>query len=66
MLNKENTGLIVVDIQGKLAQLVHESDTLIINCEKLIKRAISVDLPIICLEQNPQKLGSTVAPLRLL
>ena len=37
MLMKETTGLIIVDIQGKLARLVHDSDTLIANCEKLIK-----------------------------
>ncbi len=37
MLTINNTGLIIVDIQGKLARLVHDSDTLIANCEKLIQ-----------------------------
>lgn len=60
MLEKENTGLIVVDIQGKLARLVHDSNRLIANCEKLIKGAQTLELPIISLEQNPEKLGSTV------
>jgi nicotinamidase-related amidase len=64
MLNKENTGLIVVDIQGKLAGLVDDSDTFIANCEKLIKGAIVLGLPIIWLEQNPEKLGATVASLK--
>ena len=63
---KKNTGLIVVDIQGKLARLVHDSDTLISNCEKLIKGAFALDLPIICLEQTPDKLGSTVDELSVL
>jgi nicotinamidase-related amidase len=66
MLRKENTGLIVVDIQGKLARLVHGSNTLIANCEKLIKGAQALGLPIICLEQNPNKLGATVDEIRLL
>ena len=66
MLTKENTGLIVTDIQGKLARLVHDSDTLIANCEKLIKGAQALNLPIICLEQNPDKLGRTVNELSTL
>jgi nicotinamidase-related amidase len=63
MLNKENTGLIVVDIQGKLARLVHESQSMIAHCEKLIKGVQALGLPIILLEQNPDKLGSTVDEL---
>jgi len=63
MLEKGNTGLIVVDIQGKLARLVHESNAFISNCEKLIKGVQSLDLPIIWLEQNPDKLGATVEEL---
>ena len=34
MLNRANTGLVVVDVQGKLARLVDENDTLIANCGK--------------------------------
>ena len=66
MLNKENTGLIVIDIQGKLARLVHESDTLISNCKKLIKGAKILGLPIVWLEQNPEKLGATIDSLGIL
>ncbi|OBS99642.1 hydrolase [Vibrio tasmaniensis] len=63
MLTKQNTGLVVVDVQGKLARLVDESDTLISNCGKLIKGAQVLGLPIISLEQNPEKLGATVSEL---
>lgn len=66
MLNQENTGLIVVDIQGKLARLVHDSNKLISNCEKLIKGINALGLPIIYLEQNPDKLGTTVDELQVL
>ena len=66
MLMKATTGLIIVDIQGKLARLVHDSDTLIANCEKLIKAAQVLDLPIVYLEQNPDKLGTTVDELEVL
>ena len=64
MLIQEKTGLIVIDIQGKLARLVHDSDTLITNCETLIKGANLLNLPIIVLEQNPDKLGPTDDKLR--
>ncbi|CAH7322070.1 Isochorismatase [Vibrio chagasii] len=63
MLMRQNTGLVVVDIQGKLARLVDESETLISNCGKLIKGAQVLGLPIIYLEQNPDKLGATVSEL---
>ncbi|PMG21585.1 hydrolase [Vibrio splendidus] len=63
MLMKQNTGLVVVDVQGKLARLVDESDTLIANCGKLVRGAQVLGLPIIRLEQNPEKLGATVDEL---
>ncbi|CAK1835947.1 hydrolase [Vibrio crassostreae] len=63
MLMRQNTGLVVVDVQGKLARLVDESETLISNCRKLIKGAQVLGLPIIYLEQNPDKLGATVSEL---
>lgn len=66
MLAKESTGLIVVDIQGKLARLVHDSATLLVNCEKLIRGASLLDLPVIFLEQNPARLGPTVEELSVL
>ncbi|OMO33959.1 hydrolase [Vibrio sp. 10N.222.47.A9] len=63
MLNRAHTGLVVVDVQGKLARLVDESDTLIANCGKLVRGAQVLGLPIIRLEQNPEKLGATVDEL---
>lgn len=64
MLSKGNTGLIVVDVQGKLATLMHESDALIENITKLVKGAKALDLPILWLEQNPERLGATAEPIR--
>ncbi|EIQ7473834.1 isochorismatase family protein [Vibrio parahaemolyticus] len=63
MLSKGNTGLIVVDVQGKLATLMHESDALIENITKLVKGAKALDLPILWLEQNPERLGPTAEPI---
>ena len=62
-LQLENTGLIIVDIQGKLARLVHDSEHFIKRSEKLVIGAKALNLPIILVEQNAAKLGSTVPEL---
>jgi hypothetical protein len=66
MLKKESTGLIVIDVQGKLARMVYDSEVLVANGGKLIKGTQALGLPIIWLEQNPAKLGATVAELSAL
>lgn len=63
MLTKEKTGLIVVDVQGKLATIVDDSERYITNLVKLVKAAKLLGLPILWLEQNPEKLGKTVPEL---
>ncbi|ETX11372.1 isochorismatase hydrolase [Marinomonas ushuaiensis DSM 15871] len=64
MLRKEKTGLVIVDIQGKLAEIVHDSERVIANITKLIQSAKLLGLPILWLEQNPNKLGETVPALK--
>lgn len=59
MLKRSKTGLVIVDVQGKLAHLVADSEQLIDNCVKLIQGAQQLSLPIVWLEQNPDKLGNT-------
>ncbi len=66
MLEQNTTGLLVVDIQGKLARLVEESDTLIANTARLVQGARVLGLPVVWLEQNPDKLGATVPELQSL
>ncbi len=64
MLNRHNTGLVIVDIQGKLATLVHDSEVMIVQTVKLVKAAKVLDLPIVFLEQLPEKLGATIPELQ--
>jgi len=66
MLNANDTALIVIDIQGKLAQLMYAKEQLFENVARLIKGAEVLELPIICTEQNPAGIGPTaeeIAPL---
>ncbi|MGL6465829.1 isochorismatase family protein [Aeromonas hydrophila] len=64
MLQSNQTGLLVVDIQGKLARLVEGGEALIANTALLVQGAQALGLPVIWLEQNPDKLGATVPELQ--
>jgi len=66
MLDRNNTGLIVVDIQGKLSHLVNDSELMFHNVSKLIRGCKLLGLPILVLEQNPEKLGKTAAEIQAL
>ncbi|UXI04218.1 hydrolase [Photobacterium sp. TY1-4] len=60
MLNANDTTLVIVDVQGKLAQLMDERDSLFRNLETLVKGAKVLELPIVWVEQLPDKLGPTI------
>ena len=60
MLKAENTVLIVVDVQGKLAQLMYDKETLFANLQKIIKGIQVLEIPILWAEQNPKGLGPTI------
>jgi nicotinamidase-related amidase len=62
-LKIDNALLLVVDVQGKLARLVHESDSLIRQAGSLIVGCRALDVPVIWAEQVPDKLGVTVPEL---
>ncbi|TDO96983.1 hydrolase [Flavobacterium sp. 245] len=66
MLANENTGLILIDVQGKLARIVNESEKLVSNLEKLILGCKILSIPIIWAEQNPKGLGPTIPELEKL
>lgn len=52
--------LVVVDVQGRLAELMHDKDTLFKNIEILIGSAKILDIPIIWCQQMPTALGATI------
>jgi len=60
MLNSNNTVLVIIDVQGKLARIMHDAEDLFKNIAMLIKGARLLDVPIIWMEQLPEKLGPTV------
>ena len=60
MLKMENAALLIVDIQGNLARLMHGKELLFKNVQKLIKGIQVLRIPILWVEQNPQGLGPTI------
>lgn len=63
MLTTDNTTLLVIDMQGRLAQVMHNKEQLFANVERIIRGAKVLNLPIIWTEQVPEKLGATIQPI---
>ncbi|MGE7942947.1 MULTISPECIES: hydrolase [Lysinibacillus] len=59
MFTIEEACLVVVDVQGKLATIVDESEAVIDNVSKLVQAMKALEVPILWLEQNPSRLGGT-------
>ena len=66
MLKIENTVLVLVDIQGKLATLMYEREAFFKNVARMIKGSKELGIPIIWNEQLPEKLGRTVPEISAL
>lgn len=60
MLDKQNTIFVLVDVQGNLAGLMHDKQSLFNNLQKLIKSIQILNIPIVWLEQNPEAIGATI------
>jgi nicotinamidase-related amidase len=60
MLEADHTMLVVVDIQDRLANVMHEKELLFENARKLVKGIRVLNVPVLWVEQNPQGLGPTI------
>ncbi len=59
VMTTENTQLVILDIQGKLSQIVYQSEEVLRNSTILIEGCKHLELPIVWVEQMPDKLGVT-------
>lgn len=64
MFKPEHSALMIIDVQGRLASLIHGADDLIKEINIMIKAAEILDMPIIWMEQYPKGLGATVAAIK--
>ena len=60
LFSSENSVLLVIDIQGKLASLIFEKEKTYKNVQALIQAAQFLKMPIILTEQVPEKIGDTI------
>ncbi len=60
MLDIRNCCLAVVDVQGKLAQLMHGKEALFKNVQVLVQAAKILGIPILWCQQVPDALGPTI------
>lgn len=66
MLTPQTTALLVIDVQGRLARIVDQSETVIQNIQRCVAGAEILGLPVLLIEQNPTGLGATVPEIRAL
>ncbi len=65
-LNKNTTGLLIVDVQEKLFPKVQRPGETLDAMQLMVRGAQALKLPIVVCEQYPKGLGATIPPLRTL
>lgn len=63
MINEQDSFVLVVDIQGKLAPAIDHADDIIAANQWLLRVAAELNVPSLFTEQYPQGLGHTVPEL---
>lgn len=64
LLNRDDSLLLLIDVQEKLTPAVLNTELFIARCQWLLKLAQKVGVPILVSEQYPQGLGGTIKQLQ--
>ncbi|MBI5674337.1 MAG: hydrolase [Nitrospirae bacterium] len=64
ILDKDNSVLVIVDIQEKLAVVMKQKEKVVNNCLHLIEAAKLLNIPVIVTEQYPKGLGHTINEIK--
>ena len=64
LLQRKQTGLVVVDMQEKLVPVMAFEKTIVTNVLRLIRAFQILQLPVFATEQNPEKLGPTIESVK--
>ena len=65
ILRKENTTLLVIDIQERLMPVIDQQEQIFKNANCLIKGAEILNIPVVVTEQYPKGLGNTCTEIEL-
>lgn len=63
LLSRDESRLLIVDMQEKLLPVIDDHDAVLANCLKLIEAANILSVPATATEQYPKGLGSTVSEI---
>jgi len=63
LMRAEQSALIVVDVQERLAPVTADADRVIGNCHRMVTAARTLEIPVLLSEQYPKGLGPTVDSL---
>ena len=63
-LTVDKTVLLLIDFQERLFPVMHEKEKLLNNVLKLIKGAMTLEIPVIITEQYPKGLGPTLPEIK--
>src|SRR5690625_4492826 len=64
MIEVKYTALVIIDVQGKLSKIMHQSKEVLKNIEILIQGAKLLEIPVLWLEQYPKGLGPTTTEVK--
>lgn len=62
-LENERSALVVVDVQERFRDLIHDMPAVIAACSRLIRFCARLEIPILVTEQYPAGLGKTIPEL---
>ncbi len=63
LLSREESRLLIIDMQEKLVPAMHETEQLVDHCRRLISGAKVLGVPVTATEQYPKGLGGTIERL---
>jgi len=63
-IDRDNTALLIVDIQERLAAVMKMKDAVVKNCIHLVELAKLLDIPVLVTEQYPKGIGHTVDDIK--
>jgi nicotinamidase-related amidase len=64
LANRDDSALLVIDMQVKLLEAIADRECIVWNCRRLLDAAAALGVPIAATEQYPDKLSPTVAELK--
>jgi nicotinamidase-related amidase len=64
LIDKDNSALLIIDIQERLAAVMKHRESVVTNCLHLIELSKMITMPIVVTEQYPKGLGQTVEEIR--